>query len=432
MKSPVEFPDSVARDNEKVLRTARYSRRRGDMAGASVLRELPWPAAVYAFRVLRSAVLWSAKPGGEQDERRQRLFDRSSIEALAIEVGSSALPDGLKLPLVGILVEMANDDPDVSHMERGCLYVSEWALEVGARGSALAFAEAAADLATNPRFVFIAGRMHRSLGDLRDAVAWLRYAIALATRAMDWETQVRSTQALGITFLHAGNYPRAEQTLRLALRQAVRRRVQELAGEIWHHIFITLAEAGRFIDADTAVREASKAYGRYDERLPYFAHDLAVYAMDRGDHQSALFVLIALVDRHWSDQPGNLLLAYGNILRASGGCGERAEFETSATRFHQLLDVEPHATTRAKALVAAAQGGMAFSLWLAAEAWLREAVLVAAGNGQQGELIEAETLLARLAEARSEHASAARPERARFPRYREVARTTVRALGGRL
>lgn len=425
MSPPIPPSERPGSDSEKVIRIAHASLDlpRGQILGGDVLRDFPPVASVFAFRALRALDLWRRR----SEEEAREPISRAAMQSLAFRIAAApGVPEELRQPLISIVCELASEVPEVSRMELGCVFVSDWAIGNQALRSALTFAEAAAGLAMSPRLVLVAGKMHRSLGSRRDAEAWLRVASALATRAKDWETKVRSLGALGVSQLTAGSYARAEQTLHLALRCAQRRNVRELVGEIWHHLFIVRAVAERFADADSAAKEAVLAYARDDERLPYFAHDLAVYAMDRGDHRSAVAILSALLEnRHWADEPANLLLAHANMLRASGACARIAEYEASATVFDSYRERLPGAPTLAKALVSAGRGAISLDRLAEAEARLREAVLIASRRGEGHVLAQAEELLAAVHSSRTAAEPAGRPSR-----YHEVARITIRALGG--
>jgi len=391
MPSTPRSRDPEDTNHEQVIRIAKASRIpwRGAVSGDAVLRELCGkPGGLFAFRMLRALELWCV-----HSRETGELFSRPGMESLVHAIaGAREMSDELRKALVAIACELASDVPNVSQMELGCVFVSNWAVEAGARNTALAFADAAAVLALNPRYVFFAGKLHRTLGEPRDAEMWLQRASAFASRALDWETKVRSVGALGVFYFKAGMIERARRTLQAALACARRRRLKEFVGEIWHHLFIVAADSNAWKEADLAAREAVLAYGRDDERLPCFAHDLAVYSILRGHYRSALDVLLVLVTRHWRDEPANLLLAQANTARAAAGCRSVAEYKEATAAFTRLADRLAEVNTRATALLSAAYGAFYLERWADAATWVHESVRVARAKGETAILAEALSL----------------------------------------
>lgn len=412
--------------SHRILTTAPHPAR-GRLLGGELLRELPPPAGVLAFRVLRCIEVWSVDEPDRAVDTPDVLF-KDSLHAFAEEVAQRpGLPDALRYAFISIVCELAAEDPHVPLIELSCIVVSDWALATGAKKSALAFAEAAGFIAKNPRMIFLAGKLHREFGVGRDADLLLRRASVLATRAREWETKIRSEAALGVSFLKSGNYKKAQIKFTMALRTANRRRVKQLIGELWHYLFVVAVVTRRYPDADVAAREAVIAYGPDHDRLPHYAHDLAVYALDRDDNASAARVLLALLGaRHWRDDPPNLLLAHGTTLRALGATGRSEQFASIRSEFLRLLGRVPEGPTHAQALLAAGRGALNLDRLADAREWL-SASKASAERTQQHDLVDE-------ADRRLEEARAP----ARVPpidharkRYDELARMTIRALGGR-
>lgn len=379
------------------------------------------------YRVLRCLQVRSFNEADRAADTQDALF-KDALRGFVEELASTPdVPDTLRYAYISIACELMVDHPNVPLIELSCIVVSDWALAAGAKASALAFAEAAAHVAQNPRMVFLAGKLHREFGGTRGGESLLRRASVLASRVKDWETKVRSEAALGVSLLNAGRYKEAEAKFIHALRTAHRRRVKQLIGELWHYVFVVAVVTNRYRDADVAAREAVIAYGPDHERLPHYAHDLAVYALDREDSGSAARILLTLLGaRHWQDDPPNLLLAHGTTLRALGAAGRSEQFSGLRSEFLRLLHRVPEAPTHAQALLAAGRGAMSLDRMEDAREWLAES-RASAERTQQHDLVhQAERLIA---EARAP--TRVPPIDMPRKRYDELARMTIRALGGR-
>ena len=104
---------------------------------------------------------------------------------------------GARLPLAVLAREHTQAAADRERVAWACLCVTEWALESGAVGAGLAFAEAAARAWPDQgRYAWAAGRLLRAHGREAAAETWLRRAAELAQRAGDWEGQARSLAEL--------------------------------------------------------------------------------------------------------------------------------------------------------------------------------------------------------------------------------------------
>lgn len=409
----------------RTLTSARHPTR-GRIHGGEILRELPSRAASLAFRTVRYMESWSAE---DVEARRTEAVPRmAGLDRIAVEIANEpTLEDSFRLPLVTIVFELGSDTPNVPLAELACIAVTDWAIHKQARATALLFAEAAASLANNPRYVYLAGRLHRETGRAKDAELWLRKAGELATRGKDWETRARAEEALGVTHLTAGNYSEAERRFKLGLNVALRRRVWYLVGELWHYLFVVAVSSERYRDADIALWNAARAYGPHHDRLPHFAHDLAVYALDREDNASALQVLVALLQQqHWQEDLPNLLLAHGNTLRALGACRKENDFEVTLRTFARLRDHIPEGATHAQALLAAARGAVRLERWADALSFLEDAI-ASAGRTRQPDIV---TMAEELRVGARERSRAPRQSTV-TKRYGDVARITIQALSGR-
>jgi hypothetical protein len=153
-------------------------------------RALPEGVAAAVDRGLRYVQGWVDGGAGASDAGELAEWER--------ELLLDEWDPGARLPLAVLARELA--DPAGADRERvawACLCVTEWALESGAVGPGLAFAEAAARAWPDQgRYAWAAGRLLRAHGREADAEGWLRRAAQLAERAGDWEGQARSLAEL--------------------------------------------------------------------------------------------------------------------------------------------------------------------------------------------------------------------------------------------
>jgi hypothetical protein len=396
----------------------------GDIAGMAILGELPRGVGMQVTRVYRAVMLWAADP---PEERSCSVFAEGSMASLATKMAAATqvIGDAIGQPLILIACELAQDEPEIRQIAKACLSVVDWALARRASATAIAFAEAAALTSPNARYSLIAGRLHRQCGRQDQAHRWLRRASVLATRVGDSLTKVRSLLSLGSVAMIVGQHRRAEDYFRRALRFATRYRLQELVGEAWHDLFTIAITTNNYRAADAALKEAVRRYKRGHHRLPAFAHDLATYWMERDDFENARLVLLALLEKHWRNDPGLRLLACGTTLRALGGCARAEEFDKTFGEFCELADKASETRWLAPAMLKAALGAISLRRWTLAESLLTTATQHASRTGQHDTILDAERILGQVRAKRDEPRQISNPQV-----YREVARMAVLALGG--
>ena len=202
----------------------------------------------------------------------------------------------------------------------------DWALLRGARGTALAWAEAAARAwPANARFAWVAGKLLRKLGRDRDAELWLRRARRLALWYRDEEGQARALLSLGNLYLHQGDYQRARRLHERALRIARRRRIRDVEAMALHDLFLITSHTGRFAEAKKLGRLALRRYGRGHVILPKLAHDVACFWIARGNFRRALSISRSILPQF--TRPSERFVVLAGALRSAGECGEKALFE---------------------------------------------------------------------------------------------------------
>jgi hypothetical protein len=175
--------------------------------------------------------------------------------------------------------------------------------------------------------------------------------------------------------------------------------------------------------ADHEIEHVISGYGTDHPKLPFFAHDLAAYWMDKGDYGNALNVLTALLDHHFKDSPAARLLVLGSAARAAGGAGKPGVFDLLHAEFTQLRSRRPETLLHAQALLLAARGAVSLRRWMLAKECLTEALASSRRTEQKDTEIVAEQLLAKVG-------TQLQTEREHLPSVanRELARRTIQLL----
>lgn len=396
----------------------------GEVTGGAVIRELSHhPACVAVFQVLRLVTTWAM----ERPQRRAGLLPNDRLERLLARIAGK-LPfraDDPRGAMACILGEMTAADPDVRRAAFACLGVADWALAQGAIDTALAYARAAALVKPDARYAWIAGRMHREHGRLEHAEVWFKVAYSIAGRTRDWEVRATALLSTGHTFMMAGNFEGARDLFERALSTAQRRRIPSKVKEAHHYLFdIAIATSDHALAAAQS-RAALRAYKAGDPRLPYFAHDLALYWLDCGEFGKALPVLVTLLQRHFENEPGPRLQVVGSALRAAGGAGERRTFDRLREELNELRTQVSSSPAVAPALFTAAKGAASLERWSDAEGLLLNAIESARDTHQHDIEVQAEELLERVQTRESREV----PVQAGID-YADLARDAVLILSG--
>ncbi|HEX6746879.1 MAG TPA: hypothetical protein VF092_06240 [Longimicrobium sp.] len=393
----------------------------GEATGAAVLRELvDDPLCVAVYQAIRLVTSWFLQP----PQQRSDLLDPLTVEALLPRIaGEDPFRDGdPRGALVCILGELTASEPDLRRIALSCLAVADWALSQSAIDTALSFARAAALIGASARYAWVTGRLHREHSRAQQAEIWFQVAYVLAERERDWDIRARSLTSWGHVHLNVGRYFTARDLFQRALSTAQRFQLGDREVEAHHYLFTVARAVSDHAGAMEHSAAAAREYGPDHPRLPYFAHDLACYWMDRGDYQHALEVLLALLDNHFADVPDERLLVRGSSLRAAGGCGRPDVFERllPAVLDHQRASDSPWV---AQALFMAARGAASLKRWDVAETLLVSAIESARSTNQNDTRLSAEDLLAQVrTESHTELLAVYEPANV------EVARSTVRAL----
>lgn len=394
-----------------------------EVLGAGVVRELPADISLAAWQVLRWVILWADEGRGST----VGLFDPDALGDMLLEVaGKRPLAQGEdpRAPLVAVLGELIQRNPDGQLIARACLCMSEWALPRQYLVTGLAFAEAAAFAWPAARYAFLAAKLHRRYGRHVDADRLLKVAEGMARQEKDWETNIRIRLARGSVDLVHGRYEQARTLMSGALRTCERYRLSgAVLGEVHHDLLV--AETG-LKDYPAAVSHAESAMGAYGSdhpRLPHLAHDLAALWMELGDYENALMVLRSLLTRHFQYDPVLRLMAYASAVRAAAGCSQADTYEKLARELETAITkAKPVTVHHGPAMVDAAHGACMAGDKMRRDRWAGLAVSYGEQMQQPDVVQDAKNVASR----RTAPATA----QSRIARNQGLARKTVAALAG--
>lgn len=376
----------------------------GEVAGMEIVRELPPELALTVWQVLRSVLLWAA----EVTAQRGDLFEPRAMEQWEAELLQGTFDAALRYPLAVIVGELA--DPEAAaaeQMAHACLCVTEWGLAHNATRTALAYTEAAAlCLPEHPRFAWMAGRLLRRHGYLREAEQWIKRAVRVAGRMGDWETHTLGLNSLGNVFYEAGKYPESLRMLEDALRSSRKHRLRAREGEILHDLFAVTVWAGDLARAEGFAQAALEIYRTGHHRLPALAHDVAVLWIRRGQFSRAFTVLKELPA--FFEYPEERVRVLASLARTAAACGDRLAFLQASHEVESLLQDHQVGLRSAPALVEVGLGAWDLGEWETAERTLANALRFAGISGESDVRVKAESALTAVMDRSS-------PEKAQNP-----------------
>ena len=363
----------------------------GGVAGVETVAELPTDVSTLLWRVLRTVLLWAAEDAAHRGE----LLEGDALAGWEESLLTSTFDAELRMPLAVIVGELGRGEKaSPGRVSWACLCITDWALARRGSRTALAFAEAAA-LASpeQPRYAWVAGRMMRTFGRLKESTQWLRRAVRVAVRSGDWEAKSRGLNSLGNTFLERGDFRDAARLLESALRTAQRKHLRRYEAENRHDLFVVYFEMGEWARAEEHARGAFEIYHQLSHpRLPMLAHDVAYLWLSRGYFARALNVLRALepVMLHGEDR----LRVLTSAIRAAGATRDEETF----SRFWEEawpLAVELGREKRysSSAFLEMALGASSLSLWDRAREALEITLELARERGESDVVFRAEAAL---------------------------------------
>jgi len=363
----------------------------GIVSGLDTMAELPADASVIAWRVLRTLLLWAA----EDPERRPALLDGGVMAEWEERLLTQSFDPDVRMPLAVIVGELARGEQAAAgRVSWSCLCIADWALARRATRTALAFAEAAAQISPDQaRYAWVAGRMLRTFGRFKESSQWLRRAVRAAARAGDWEAQARSLNGLGKTSMHRGDLRDAARLLHVALRMARRRRMHLAEAENLHDLFVVHFEMDDWAQAEEHARAAFELYQQLrHDRLPMLVHDVAYLWINRGHFARALDALRAVRPLMVHDEDRLRILS--SAIRAAGAIGER-EFlgEMWAECWPLAMDLGNERRYAATALLQMGLGASSLAQWDRAREALEMADSMARLRGETDVVHRAEAAL---------------------------------------
>jgi tetratricopeptide (TPR) repeat protein len=375
----------------------------GAVAGAELAADATGPHATMLFRVYRIVLAWTSGAKAEADPDALRRLEQSLLERM--DDDEPAAP----LAVLVALVQSPDPDADRSRAAWACMCLAEWAIDRGARRTAIAFTQLAALIAPrNSRYAWLAARLVFAEGDLREAEPWYRRAHRVAVWTDDWEGQARALNSLGLSYYDRGGYRRAKRYYGQAIKVAQRRGIREVEGMVAHNLFVVHTEAGEADLAEHYGLRAYELYGPKHPRLHLLVGDFALFWTFQGFYERTLPLFLALRKR--VTDPEDLIRIAAAVARSAGGTGDRREFTRAWTDVWRLTEVVSSSVLVADALYEAGIGaanlaefGFAFQAFTAA-------LDVAVRKGVPKTASSAEIALAKLAAGENPDPAPARNE----------------------
>jgi tetratricopeptide (TPR) repeat protein len=358
--------------------------------GAVILFELPDTCAATVLRIFRLLIAWIQGP-----ELSAEVLHPAELRRFEEEILHSDLDREITAPLATIIGELIEPNKaDVAMISWSCLVLNEWLLEIGAEETHLLFGEAAALAWPNhARYAWIAGKLFRRSGKLRQAEAWLKRALRVAVWNLDTETQNLALNSLGNLYAQEGRYQEGLRYLTRAHRHAVRERLSEREAAVVHDLFLLYSWLGEHSKAETLAAQALVLYGSDHEMLPKLAHDVAHLWNNQGKFSLALPVLRHL-EPHFS-APEDRLRVLASEARAAGACLDHELFDHAFEEAFQIVqeggrNVEPVLPTT---LVELGWGAASIGEWTRARTALQLGLDAASKHSEHDSAVQAELAL---------------------------------------
>lgn len=325
------------------------------LEASQILEEFKGDLGLLLWNSLRDVTLWAAI----DPERREGLFTPQAAQKRLGLLQSSAVEPPLEVSLT-TLAAVVGDPGGTSGeiVSLVCLEVSRWALERGAFGTALAYAQAAA-LASPEEAApaHTVGSLALRWGRGARAETWLRRSIGLARRAKDWASYAQAYVEMGTLYARREMPSMARRYFIQAMRAGRRHGLLATRGAALHGLFLVAMDAGDLDDAERYAKGAMRAYGRGHARLPVLVHDIAYLWVTRESFGRAIPMLQKLLVARTA--PAERALTLAILARAAAGTGERRLYEDAWSNAWSLVNRpgahEDHARTLLELARAAAR-----------------------------------------------------------------------------
>lgn len=321
------------------------------------LPNVPDTLAIAFWRALRNVRFWTVTP----PERRARAFRPPTPQTL--EVYAAVAEEAPELGRAFDRFTELQREPesiDAADVARACHAVYAWADQRGLLETAAHFVEAAAYAdPEHTAYAVDAGwscrRVHED-GFLGRSAAWYQRAFVLSVRHRSRHDSLRSLTGYGALMQELGNLSEAKRAYLKAARRAARTGRKRRAAVAHHYLFALTAEHGDLTDAAEHARRAFRLYPVHDARLPYLAHDYAMFLLDRHNaYRLALWLTQRVLAR--MDDPDTIVMVAATLAWAAGGAQRPEQFRSAAKMAVELVPLyKEHA---AAALAAIAMGARA-------------------------------------------------------------------------
>lgn len=373
-RQPQRVPPPLLSGNERI-------------EGQAILEEFSGDEALVLWKTYRAVALWSQM----RPRQRRELFSSEAYQSrLALIAAARGL--GEATDAVEALAELFRRTLQAPVVAARCSTIEEWADSGNAPRTAVEFAQLAAlAIPADASAAARAGRRLRDLAEYARAESWYWEAIVRARKAGDWQAYVLSTLGLGITGYMKGNFPGARRSLERGLRRARRQGLTQQEAMAYHELAVLAMKVDNLPQAVTNGRAALRIYGPDHPRVPWLAHDIAVFWMGRGFFRAALDVLRAIPSETGTSSDHAARLA--GIARAAGATGDLNLFSESAAELDRLL-LEPATASRASsALLDTARGAVSLGLLESAREIAIRASALAESRGEGEIRLDADALM---------------------------------------
>jgi len=322
---------------------------------------VPDTLAIAFWRALRTVLLWTVTP----QERRARAFRAPTSNTLDVYAGAVAEAPELAGAFEAFAELQRQPEtigaPDVA---RACHAVYAWADDRGLLETAAHFSEAAAYAdPEHPAYAVDAGWICRRVhvgGFLGRSSAWYQRAFARSVRHRSRHDSLRALTGYGALMQELGNLSEAKSAYLKAARRAFRTGRKRRAAVAHHYLFALTAEHGELAEAVEHARRAFRLYPIHDARLPYLAHDYAVFLLIRYNaYRPALRLARPALSK--MEDPDAIVMVAGTLAWAAGGALHPDQFDSAERLAVKLAPL--YRTHAASALAAIALGGRVLGKW---------------------------------------------------------------------
>ena len=373
--------------------------------GAVILDDIQSSDGLALWALLRDVLVWAVTP----PDQRAGMFIGPAV------VGEGGIPADLLPAAASALLQLAEAPESCTSRElaAACRAVSLWAGTEGHVTTEHEFAEAVHHLLPNdPDSALFAGRAARHAGAFDRSEQWYRRALGLARAQGDRQAYVLALIRSGTLAEQRGDKARARALHTQAWRSAKKYKLRKLGAYARHELLVLAIYTDSFETAQEHARVALRLYGRFDERFPQLAHDMAFLWAWHGHHSAALPIYEAILP--YIVRAGERIQVIANIGRAAAAMGDADRFYLAWDRV--AANADQAIEYRATALLALANGART----------LRRTDLAAelASNAHQAAMLRGESAVADLAQSlRSslgENGDRDRPPTAEMLEMREI------------